>query len=72
MLIIAGIALVAIGVALTLGGKLGLGRLPGDIVIERENFTFYLPITTSILGEPSAVAAVLAFQPVVPPPRPRR
>jgi hypothetical protein len=30
-------------------GKLGLGRLPGDIVIERENFRLYLPITTSIL-----------------------
>jgi len=31
------------------GVQLGLGRLPGDIVIERDNFTFYLPITTSIL-----------------------
>jgi hypothetical protein len=30
-------------------GKLGLGRLPGDIVIERESFRLYLPITTSIL-----------------------
>ena len=30
-------------------GRLGLGRLPGDIVIERENFRLYLPITTSIL-----------------------
>ena len=29
--------------------KLGLGRLPGDIVIERENARFYLPLTTSIL-----------------------
>jgi hypothetical protein len=28
---------------------MGLGRLPGDIVVERENFTFYLPIATSIL-----------------------
>jgi len=28
--------------------KLGLGQLPGDIVIERENFRFYLPITTMI------------------------
>lgn len=31
-------------------GKLGLGRLPGDIVIERENFRLYLPITTSLLA----------------------
>ena len=30
-------------------GKLGLGRLPGDIVVERDHFRFYLPITTSIL-----------------------
>ena len=29
--------------------KLGLGRLPGDVVVERENFRLYLPITTSIL-----------------------
>ncbi len=29
--------------------KLGLGRLPGDIIIERENFRFYFPLTTSIL-----------------------
>jgi hypothetical protein len=29
--------------------KLGLGRLPGDIIIERDNFHFYFPVTTSIL-----------------------
>ena len=29
--------------------QLGLGRLPGDIVIERENLRLYLPITTSLL-----------------------
>ena len=29
--------------------KLGLGRLPGDIVIERDNFRLYIPITTSLL-----------------------
>jgi hypothetical protein len=29
--------------------KLGLGRLPGDIMVERENFRLYFPITTSIL-----------------------
>jgi len=29
--------------------KLGLGRLPGDIIIRRENFSFYFPITTMIL-----------------------
>lgn len=30
-------------------GKLGLGRLPGDIVIERENFRLYIPIATSFI-----------------------
>ncbi len=29
--------------------RLGLGRLPGDIMVSRENFTFYLPITTMII-----------------------
>ncbi|WP_447974160.1 DUF2905 domain-containing protein [Nitrospira sp. Kam-Ns4a] len=34
----------------TLGGGLGwLGRLPGDIFIKRDNFTFYFPLTTSLL-----------------------
>jgi hypothetical protein len=32
-----------------LAEKFGLGRLPGDIVIERDNFRVYIPITTSIL-----------------------
>lgn len=48
--------LIGIGVILVIVGllwpwlqKVGLGRLPGDIVIERDNFRFYLPITTSIL-----------------------
>jgi hypothetical protein len=36
--------------------KLGLGRLPGDIVIERENFRFYFPIVTCLI-----VSLVLSF-----------
>lgn len=48
-LIILGIILVIIGLALPWLQKAGLGRLPGDIVIERDNFRFYFPITTSIL-----------------------
>lgn len=44
-----GIVLVLLGLAWPWLGKLGLGRLPGDIVIERENFSFYFPITTSLL-----------------------
>jgi hypothetical protein len=38
-----------IGLGLTLLGRMGMGRLPGDIVVERGNFTFYFPIVTSIL-----------------------
>lgn len=48
-LIIAGLVLILAGAVWLLAEKLGLGRLPGDIVIERENFRLYLPIGTSIL-----------------------
>ena len=48
-LIIFGIVLIAIGLLWPLISKLGLGRLPGDIVIERANFTLYIPIVTSLL-----------------------
>ncbi len=49
VLIGVGIILVIVGLLSPWLQKLGLGRLPGDIVIERDNFRFYLPITTSIL-----------------------
>lgn len=49
IMIISGLILVAVGVLWPLIRKSGLGRLPGDIVIERESFRFYLPITTSII-----------------------
>jgi Protein of unknown function (DUF2905) len=48
-LIILGVVLVVAGLLWPGITKLGLGRLPGDIVVERENFRLYLPITTSIL-----------------------
>lgn len=48
-LIIFGLLLVLIGVLWPLFDKLGLGRLPGDIVVERENFRLYVPIVTSLL-----------------------
>jgi hypothetical protein len=31
------------------GGKLGIGKLPGDFVVRRGNFTFYFPLATSIV-----------------------
>ncbi len=49
-LIVIGVILVVVGLALLLLPKIPwLGRLPGDIVIKRENFTFYFPLGTSIL-----------------------
>jgi hypothetical protein len=48
-LVIAGVVLLVLGLTWPWIGKLGLGRLPGDIVIERESFTLYLPIMTSLI-----------------------
>ena len=49
-LMVFGVLLFLIGVAVYFGGKYtALGRLPGDIHIERENFSFHFPIVTSIL-----------------------
>jgi hypothetical protein len=45
-----GVTLVVLGVLWQFGSKfLPLGRLPGDIVVEKENFKFYFPVVTSIL-----------------------
>jgi uncharacterized membrane protein len=49
ILIIAGVVLVVLGLLWPVLQKAGLGRLPGDIAIERDNFRFYFPITTSII-----------------------
>lgn len=49
-LIALGLLLVALGAVLWVGPKVPLlGRLPGDIVIKRDNFTFYFPLTTMLL-----------------------
>jgi len=49
-LMIFGIALAAVGALVTFAGKIPcIGKLPGDIYISRKNFSFYFPITTSIL-----------------------
>ncbi len=49
LLLYLGLSLVAAGLLWMLGSKLGLGRLPGDIVIQKKNTTFYFPIVTSIV-----------------------
>lgn len=50
-IVLTGVVLVVVGLLMMLAQKLplGLGRLPGDIVIKRDNFTFYFPLATSIL-----------------------
>jgi hypothetical protein len=54
-----GIACLVLGLAWPWLAKLGLGRLPGDLRIERENFSFYFPLTTSILV--SLVASLILW-----------
>ncbi len=49
-LMVMGAILFVVGVIVTFLAKVpGIGKLPGDILIERKNFTFYFPIATSIL-----------------------
>jgi hypothetical protein len=49
-LILFGVLLIVLGLLFSLGPKIPwLGRLPGDIYVNRGNFTFYFPITTCIL-----------------------
>ncbi len=55
-LILAGLVLVVVGFLWPYLGRVGLGRLPGDIVVEREGFRLYVPITTSLL-----ISAVLTL-----------
>ncbi len=53
MLVLLGVVLALVGGAILLFGRLpglsGLGRLPGDIVIQRDGFSCFIPIVTSIL-----------------------
>jgi len=56
-LIIVGLTIAAVGLALSIAGKVDwLGRLPGDINIRRENFSFHFPITTCLL-----LSALISF-----------
>jgi uncharacterized membrane protein YkgB len=50
MLILLGVFIILIGLFLLIGDRIPwLGRLPGDIVIKKKNFTFYFPLVTSII-----------------------
>lgn len=48
-LIVLGVILVAAGLLWPFVSKLGLGRLPGDILVRRDGFTFYFPLMTSLV-----------------------
>jgi len=48
-LVILGITILILGLIWPYLGRMGLGRLPGDILIERGNFTLYIPLMTSLL-----------------------
>lgn len=56
LFIVLGLFFLLLGAAWPLLSKLPFGRLPGDIYIERENFSFYFPLTTGLL-----VSAVLSL-----------
>ncbi|MEO8399329.1 MAG: DUF2905 domain-containing protein [Ignavibacteriaceae bacterium] len=50
ILIFFGIFIIVLGIIFLFGDKIAfLGRLPGDIIIKKKNFTFYFPIVTSII-----------------------
>lgn len=59
ILIVVGLVLVAAGLAWPWLAKLPFGRLPGDFSVERENFSFYFPLATSIVV--SIVISVLIW-----------
>lgn len=49
-LVIVGLIIIALGLLLMTSGKFNwIGRLPGDIIIQKKNFTIYFPLATSIL-----------------------
>jgi len=56
LLIVLGLVLVAVGLLWPYLGRLGFGRLPGDIIVRRDGFTFYAPLTTGLI-----VSAVLSL-----------
>jgi predicted MFS family arabinose efflux permease len=48
LLVVVGLVITGIGLLMMLG--VPVGRLPGDITVKRGNFTFYLPLATSIVA----------------------
>jgi hypothetical protein len=59
-LVVIGLLIVAIGVVIVLAGRIPwFGRLPGDIHVQRENWSFYFPLTTAIVV--SVVLSLLLY-----------
>jgi uncharacterized protein HemY len=58
-LIILGLLIAGVGVLMTLG--LPIGRLPGDFTIRRGNFSFYFPLTTSIIASVLVTLIMMFF-----------
>ncbi|HSA79187.1 MAG TPA: DUF2905 domain-containing protein [Geminicoccaceae bacterium] len=60
-LVILGVVLVVLGLLWPWLTRPGVGRLPGDVVVERDNFRLYIPLTTSLLISvvPSLILRVL-------------
>jgi hypothetical protein len=62
-LLVLGGVLFVLGLLFTLGARIpGLGRLPGDIVFRKGNFTFYFPLVTSLLLSLLLTAALAFFR----------
>lgn len=49
LLIVAGLGLALLGVVVSVGGRLDLGRLPGDIILKNGNSTVYFPVVTCLV-----------------------
>ncbi|MGH7898488.1 MAG: DUF2905 domain-containing protein [Candidatus Binatia bacterium] len=63
LLILFGILLAAAGALLLAAGRLPwMGRLPGDILIRRDNFTFYFPVTTCLVVSALVTLALYLFR----------
>ena len=60
MIILGGVILIAVGTGILVLSKIpGLGKMPGDIIFKKENFSFYFPLTTCLLI--SAILSLILF-----------
>jgi formate hydrogenlyase subunit 3/multisubunit Na+/H+ antiporter MnhD subunit len=48
-LVLLGLVLIAAGLLWMVGSRLGLGKLPGDIIVRRDRFSVYFPVTTGVI-----------------------